>query len=402
MRKMRETARILSLILLISTAGLSGCAGIGEIVEWTGEFIGKIFENRGDASEEEEAAEEEPLQAESVSGGLYVYGTLDEETQEVYDEVLYALQNREESVLVATTDIDVLKNAYLAVYSDYCDIFWSDSYEYELYSDGDGSPTKLYFRPVYDITAEEQEAYQQEIDAEAERMLEGISEDASDYEKVYYVYTVLIQETTYELESENNQNIISTFVNHETVCKGYAYGAQYLLEKLGISCTTISGTSQGANHAWNLVVMDGAYYYMDVTWGEVEYWGDLGLPESIQSEEIINYSYLGVSDADTEFMDDHQASDYITLPACTATADNYFVQEGLYFSEWDRNTAAAMIRKAWEAGDSYICLKFADLDLYSQAYDYLITQNGWQHCVDTNRIVYIDQFGTNVLMIYFL
>ena len=73
----------------------------------------------------------------------------------------------------------------------------------------------------------------EEIDAAASRILSGISPDAGDYEKVKYVYDTLIRETDYELGAPDNQNIYSVFVNHVSVCQGYAKATQYLLNRLG-------------------------------------------------------------------------------------------------------------------------------------------------------------------------
>ncbi|MEI3339940.1 MAG: hypothetical protein V8R80_08370 [Eubacterium sp.] len=46
-----------------------------------------------------------PLLVDSVSEGNYAYETLDENTRLVYDEIVYAIQNREEEVRIATTDV---------------------------------------------------------------------------------------------------------------------------------------------------------------------------------------------------------------------------------------------------------------------------------------------------------
>ena len=237
-------------------------------------------------------------------------------------------------------------------------------------------------------------------------MLKDLTENASDYEKVYYVYRTLIQETSYSEEAQNNQNIVSTFVTHETVCQGYAYGAQYLLNRIGIPCITVCGTSEGANHSWNLIQMDGDYYYMDVTWGEMEYWQELQVPPESASgmenmEDVINYSYLGVSDKDTSFMENHIPLDYVPMPECTATKDNYYVHEGLYFDSWDKNAVGAVIRKAYNAGDNTVCIKFATKELYDTAFSYIIDEDHWADYCDVKRITYVDQFDTNVFMLDF-
>ena len=389
----RNNIVVISLVIasMAASAGLSGCGTVKDILGTVDEVLNP----------------EEPLEVESQSEGMYAYETLNETEKRVYDEVVYAIRNREESVLLATTDVDSLEKVYMAMRYDYCDLFWSDSYEYELYSNSENEPIKLYFNPIYNMDEEEQNRLQVQIDQEADRMLEGIQQEVSDYEKVLYVYRTLIEETDYSVEAENNQNIISTFVTHETVCQGYSYGAQYLLDKLGVPCITVCGTSEGENHSWNLIKMDGEYYYMDVTWGEVEYWEELEVPEEItgavaEEADTVNYSYLGVSDTDEMFMANHIALDVVPMPECTATENNYYVHEGLYFDHWDKHEVGAVIRKAYDEGKGEVFLKFADSELYEQAFEYLVENNHWAEYCDEQTISYVDQFDMNVLMLDFM
>lgn len=333
----------------------------------------------------------------------YAYSTLNETQKEVYDQMVYAIEERKEYVSLATTDQEEMKKAYWAVRYDHCEYFWTDSYRYEVFTNRKGETTALYFRPEFTMDEKQQEEYQKQIDASADQMLEGISDEASDYEKALYVYRTLIEQTEYVVDSENNQNIISTFVNHETVCQGYSYGAQYLLNRLGVACTTVCGTAEGTNHSWNLLVMDGEYYYMDVTWGEAEYWASVEADDQAQgTKDVVNYSYFGVSDADENFISQHKAFDYVPMPECTAMENNYFVHEGLYFEQWDPDQAGSAIRKAYDQGQSTVSLKFANEDLYDQAFYYLIEENNWSRYCNEKQIAYVDGFDMNVLMLRFM
>ena len=50
------------------------------------------------------------------------------------------------------------------------------------------------------------------------------------------------------------------------VCQGYALAYKLLLNKVGIDCYMV--TSDAMKHAWNLIVLDGEYYQVDVTWDD--------------------------------------------------------------------------------------------------------------------------------------
>ena len=80
------------------------------------------------------------------------------------------------------------------------------------------------------------------------------------------------------------------FLNGETVCQGYACATQYLLRLLNIQCAIVTGKADGDAHAWNLVRMDGDYYYLDTTSGNSRYYG-----KDRSAEKYVNYNYLGIT-----------------------------------------------------------------------------------------------------------
>ena len=54
-------------------------------------------------------------------------------------------------------------------------------------------------------------------------------------------------------------------VNGRAVCQGYAAAVYRLMLMAGIDCRVIVGAVDGTGHAWNIVKLDGKYYYMDST-----------------------------------------------------------------------------------------------------------------------------------------
>ncbi|MCE3544544.1 hypothetical protein LXJ56_30665, partial [Escherichia coli] len=68
-----------------------------------------------------------------------------------------------------------------------------------------------------------------------------------------------------------------------TVCQGYAMMFKYLCDQAGISSLIVTGTTSDANHAWNMVYLDGAWCAVDCTYGDGDYLG-----------KGISYSWFGV------------------------------------------------------------------------------------------------------------
>ena len=97
-----------------------------------------------------------------------------------------------------------------------------------------------------------------------------IPEDASDYEKVRIVYTYIIDDTTEYQSGEDDQSIAGVFWKKAAVCAGYAGAVQYLLERLDVPCIYVDGSTRGSTegHAWDIVKIGEAYYYVDATNGD--------------------------------------------------------------------------------------------------------------------------------------
>ena len=76
---------------------------------------------------------------------------------------------------------------------------------------------------------------------EVSECLSGISENASDYEKILYDYEYIVNQVDYDDAAEDNQNICSVFIGKKSVCAGYSKAMQYLMEKQGLFCTYVTG-----------------------------------------------------------------------------------------------------------------------------------------------------------------
>ena len=115
--------------------------------------------------------------------------------------------------------------------------------------------------------------------------------------------------------------------------------------------------------------MDGAYYYLDTTWGDASYSLDDDTTLAANRPQI-NYDYLNVTTQ--ELLRTHTPSDSMELPLCVDTDANYYVREGAFFSGFDKDQLRTVFEQAKEQGRDEVALKCSDEECYRQMLDRLI------------------------------
>lgn len=305
------------------------------------------------------------VSAAEVDGSFY-YQQLGEKEQKIYREILQAVQGMEESAQIHAGKDDDAAKVYEYLLYDRPELFWCDgSSQMTVYEEY----TEIY--PGYTCTAQEKEQKQQEIDRAADDCISGISADASEYEKIKYVYEYLVQTVDYDEGAPDNQNIYSALAGKRSVCAGYSRAAQYLLGKMGIECLYVTGTikDQGA-HAWNIVNCGGRYYQMDVTFGDPVFL-EAESGESVPHNSI-NYDYLCCTDE--VLFADHVQNDFVSYPACSSDDLDYYRLNGMYYESFDSEAILKDMNESVYAGEESFVCKFSDDSVYSLARDEVIEE----------------------------
>lgn len=125
---------------------------------------------------------------------------------------------------------------------------------------------------TYYTTAEQEEEVATEIKSVVKSL--DISK-VGDYEKAKSIYDYITENIYYDDEGLNNGDInvftaYGAITNHRAVCQGYALLLYRMMLEQGIDCRVVAAdngiSSTEMGHAWNLVMMNGKYYYADPTW----------------------------------------------------------------------------------------------------------------------------------------
>jgi hypothetical protein len=288
---------------------------VGELIE-QGEIEG--YEQSGSLAGESVASGTLPEPGEGMSydqiiasteGMLrYSYAFLSESEKELYREIYTVLYNHTSEVTLASLDADQVDKVFQLVMNDHPEIFYVTGYSMNKYTQGDVT-VSLEFNGTYDKTLKQVKEAMPRIDEYEKKCFEGLPASGSDYDKAKYIYEYLIDNTEYDLNAGDSQNILSVFTHGRTVCQGYAKATQYLLNRLGIPCLLITGMVKGGeSHAWNLARIDGQWTYIDTTWGDASY---RNLTTGDTWNEI-SYDYFCAGEDD--FFGTHHVNSLIDLP----------------------------------------------------------------------------------------
>jgi hypothetical protein len=338
------------LISLVVCTLLSGCGLIQ-----TGEVTS--------SSTTGQSASETSYPVHETETSSFYYDQLSDEQKSIYETLMRAKDAYASHVdfnLVSKDDFTIAFQAFLY---DNPLVFYGQSYTWTGYQDGsvissiDYSETGDY----ESITSQIQQAAQQVIDA--------MPADLDTYGKVKYFYEWIITNTDYG-SSEYDQDVRSVFLDHVSVCSGYAKAFKLLCDMAGIPCEVVQGTASGEAHAWNLVTIDGVDTWVDPTWGD---------PVYLNAEDIsnINYNYLCVPD-DLLFLShtidtsagsgDDAIADVFTYPACTDWSYEYYVRNSCYFDSYNRLSLYSWFSSQVNAGrTSDIAFQYADDASYQTA-----------------------------------
>lgn len=318
-----------------------------------------------------EEASQSALQEEEIPDIYYAYHTLDEPKQKLYREIWNALKSMAQEVVVSTLDSEELNQIFHCVLADHPELFYVEGYQYTKYTIGD-AVTKLTFQGTYSMTWEEMEQKKAQIETQANNWMAPVEQVTDEYAKVKYLYDYLIKVTEYDMNADENQNISSVFLQGRSVCQGYAKAMQYLLQKQGIQTVLITGYANGEGHAWNLVKVNGSYYYLDPTWGDASY--NLTESDTSYTGEVppINYDYFLVTTA--EILKTHQIDRVMELPECVEIKDNYYVHEGLYLNEYNEDRMKLIFENAQMNHDSYVTIKCSNAAVFSEVQSKLIDE----------------------------
>ena len=165
-----------------------------------------------------------------------------------------------------------------------------------------------------------------EVAERAAPVINAASKLSSDIDKMKYIVDYLCDVNEYSTDPSNckfSQSMYSAIVTNETVCAGYATAFHYYMNALNIDATRISS----CDHLWNMVRLDGEYYYMDVTWIDAPCWKEINGTSVLvdTSYEWFNFNETVAREFAEKTTSRSHSRDYLSilLPAANGTKYSY-------------------------------------------------------------------------------
>ena len=329
------------------------------------------------------------------SGGLpsdsapssYAFSQLSQEDRLLYEELFSAITGFEEKAVLSVQDADRIERVFTCVLADHPEIFYVDGYTLTTRTLGE-EILEVDFQAEYTLSRQETEERTTLVKKAADDILSALTDGMDDYEKLKLLYDRIVTGTEYDRNAPENQTICSVFLYGRTVCQGYAKAFQYLCQRAGIHAVLVTGTVEGGEaHAWTAVRCSGSWYYADPAWGDVDYQADgaqeetggaaegSGVEKAAEgsgTREIVDYGYFLVPSR--ELFRTHTPEVCFPLPECSDMADNYYVREGLYFTDADLEQAGLALETAVREGRESVTFKCADREAYEELYEELLTE----------------------------
>lgn len=277
-------------------------------LETSSNSIASLSENKETSDDIFSEMTDEEIRYNTSGMVRYAYSTLGESDRVLYREIYNVLVNHAENIRITSLNPDRVDKIFTQVMADHPEIFYVTGYTINKYTQN-GQPLYLEFSGSYSKSRESVDNTEPMLEEAVLACISKAETYSTDYDKAKYLYEYIIENTEYVLNAEDNQNVLSVLLKHESVCQGYSKTLQLLLNRMGIPCILVSGHIKGGQaHAWNIAYIDGNWTVIDATWGDASYIN----PNGGFSFNKISYEYFCVSDTDLE--NTHIADNVFTLP----------------------------------------------------------------------------------------
>lgn len=191
------------------------------------------------------------------------YNDLNDIQKDIYN----CLKNFNEYVGIAEAkgvNVDYATQMYTDVINNFPEFYYvSSSFEYTTGFFNRSAITKLY--PLYGMSKSEYEASKPVFEQGMQKAKNIVDDSMNDAQKALVIHDYILNNSVYaDDELDVAHSAWGFFKNGHIVCAGLALVYSYMLHQVGVKSDYIF--SNEMHHAWNAVMVDGQWYYVDLTY----------------------------------------------------------------------------------------------------------------------------------------
>lgn len=290
---------------------------------------------------------------EGMTTNYYSSTALNETELEIYDNVLNDLGNLK-TVVPLEVDSTVLQKVLNIIRFEQLAYFHVSDRDIKINEE----TQQFEIRYEYRFTADEISSMNIASERAAREIMENITSDMDDYDKLKYFHDYLVLNCENDTESPYSNTIYGALVQKKALCEGYSKAFSYLCNLAGIENTIVSGETK-VPHMWNMVKLGGNWYHVDVTWDNPD--------DALHAEypDVILYQYFMVTDSVIE--NNHTIWPHpAEPPKANGRNENYFIREGFDINSEEEFLTVSQnaVLNAVRNHERSAMVKFASNDMY--------------------------------------
>lgn len=314
-------------------------------------------------SEPSQAQNNSPVSAEYVvpeKQGNYFYNALSSaQERKLYDKLLAAIENSEEKYKYGDKFSSETVSLILNL------IFCQEPYtglKCSKYTIDNGTVTfeYAYNKEKIDFLKEQTQKKEKEL-------VEQVS-GLSDYDKVKFFHDYIVQNCNYIEDSELGNTPYGVLIEKRGLCEGYAHTFLELCSLSSIKSAVITGEADTEPHMWNMVKIDDIWYYIDLTWDDID---DESYPE------LILYDYFLVGNDEISKRKIFYTEKYLPKDEIQTNID-FYTQNECYITEYNKKDIFKILKnqykKAATDNSSFIYLKAENDEVFSYLLENLLDE----------------------------
>ena len=280
------------------------------------------------------------------------YKLLSTSEQIYYKEIVGLIESYKTEWIFSKASYEPIRDAFFAVLDDHPEYFWLSSGcsgEEITY----GSEVTIKLRPKYEVEVSRIRPMRDRFDDLTDQLVRTAKRRSSNlYEQILFLHDYIVENTDYQ-HDQHCYDAYGCLVLHHSVCAGYAAAFQVLMQKLGVECGRVSGSSSSkrtgeVSHAWNYIRLSDGYYFIDVTW-------DDPIMDNPSGSDNLSHDFFCLDLKELQLT--HRISPDQFVPRDYGSKFNYYRYRGWYLDRYSFSAVRPLAEAQLRSSDSF-CIKF--------------------------------------------